>query len=269
MARSGHSHRGVRLGPRGGLCGSGSGHWIGRRQLLAVYAGFPRGSGTVRVMLCGPCVCPGSGKEEEPWNRGSAGGPPGGIPGKGTDPVGPIQPVTLVCAPGGVDWAPPPSSLLGGSVCPFAAPRMAWFLGQPPVLRVLPVPAQTLWVQPPGAALGPVCACARVCVCVCVCVCARVARSQGRGWPLPPMSTVWWSSPVAPPVGILLGEGTGPRATESGPSQPPPCRCLLPMGERHRCPCLTESAHLACLVSGVQTGWAGPASLPCPPSGAA
>ena len=116
----------------------------------------------------------------------------------------------------------------------------------------------------PGA-----CVCVCTCVCVCVCVCARVARSQGRGWPLPPMSTVWWSSPVAPPVGILLGEGTGPRATESGPSQPPPCRCLLPMGERHRCPCLAESAHLACLVSGVQTGWAGPASLPCPPSGAA
>lgn len=51
-------------------------------------------------------------------------------------------------------WTLQPAGLLGGSDCPFAAPRMAWFLGQPPVLRVLPVPPQILWVQPPGAALG-------------------------------------------------------------------------------------------------------------------
>lgn len=143
--------------------------------------------------------------------------PPRGLPGKGTDPGGPTQPVDLVCARGGVDWTPQPACLLGGSGCPFAAPRMAWFLGQPPVLRVLPVPAQTLWVQSPGAALGPVCA--RVCMCASVC---PSGSEPGRGWLLPLVSTVWWSSPAAPLVDVPAGP-PGPASLGRTLAPGPPC----------------------------------------------
>lgn len=137
--------------PSGGCRGNGSGFYPGYCQLLAVYMGFPHDSGTI-----GDTVPPGMARRIpvaegllkvhlRPSREGSR-------------PEAPSLPAHLLLCwavgSGVGGWILQPAGLLGGSGCPSAAPRMAWFLGQPPVLRVLPVPLQILWVQPPGAALG-------------------------------------------------------------------------------------------------------------------
>lgn len=109
-----------------------------------------------------------------------------------------------------------PAALLGGSGCPFATPRMAWFLGQPPVLRVLPVPPQIPWVQPPGAAPGQL-------VTRSLCACVGVQRCWAGVCP-PPGSRVVVLPCAHPPPWVLLpfrqgprlpGEGAGPRTWSS------------------------------------------------------
>ena len=67
---------------------------------------------------------------------------------------------------------------------------MAWFLRQPPVLRVLPVPPQIPWVRPPG----PPRASWRAGACVLVWLCSGAGRGSARL-----LAATWWSSPVPTP----------------------------------------------------------------------
>lgn len=121
-----------------------------------------------------------------------------------------------------------PVSLLGGSGCPSVTPRVSWFLEQPPVLRVLPVPLQVLWVQPPGAARGRLAsrswcyAHARVCS-----VCARGSALGQSASSAPwkpcggPHLCPSGGVPALPPDLAFLA-GAGPRSRHLGlPSSPP------------------------------------------------
>lgn len=134
------------------------------------------------------CVS-GMAKRRSP-GQGSDGGPPGGFQGRGQTSWAPpsLSPYVVLLPGSGSDWTLQPACLLGGSGCPFAAPRMAWFLGQPPALRVLPVPPQIPWVRPPGAALGLLvtrspCVCVHVCVHLPERLRARAEADPRLSWP--------------------------------------------------------------------------------------